>query len=91
LPGLLKGEKKNSLKKTARIAGFWHLLMAITGSIGLLYVPAKLIVPGDAAATANNIMASESLFRIGIVSNLLCQLAFIFLGFSRTSRERPYI
>jgi hypothetical protein len=69
----------NSLKKTARIAGFWYLLMAITGPIGLLYVPSKLIVPGDAAATANNIMASESLFRIGIVSNLLCQLAFIFL------------
>jgi hypothetical protein len=69
----------NSIKKTARTAGFWYLLMAITGPIGLLYVPAKLIVPGDATATATNIMASESLFRIGIVSNLLCQLAFIFL------------
>ena len=69
----------NSLKKTARIAGFWYLLMAITGPVGLLYVPSKLIVPGDATTTANNIMASETLFRIGIVSNFLCQLAFIFL------------
>jgi hypothetical protein len=69
----------SSLKKTARSAGFWYLLMAITGPIGLLYVPSKLIVPGDATTTANNIMASESLFRIGIVSNFLCQLAFIFL------------
>jgi hypothetical protein len=69
----------NSLKKTARIAGFWYLLMAITGPIGLLYVPSQLIVPGDATATANNIVASESLFRIGIVSCLLCQAAFIFL------------
>jgi len=69
----------NSLKKTARIAGFWYLLMAITAPISLLYVPSQLIEPGDATATANNIMASESLFRIGIVSYLLCQLAFIFL------------
>jgi len=69
----------NSNKKIARIAGFWYLLMAITGPIGLLYVPSKLIVPGDATATANNILASESLFRIGIVSNILCQIAFIFL------------
>jgi hypothetical protein len=50
----------NSLKKTARTAGFWYLLMAITDPIGLLYVPSKLIVPEDATATANNIMASES-------------------------------
>jgi hypothetical protein len=69
----------NSLKRTARIAGFWYLLMALTGPIGLLYVPSKLIVPGDATATANNILASEALFRIGIVSNFICQLAFIFL------------
>src|ERR671925_2242847 len=69
----------NSNKKLARIAGLWYLLMAITGPIGLLYVPSKLIVPGNATATANNIMTSESLFRIGIASNLICQIAFIFL------------
>jgi hypothetical protein len=69
----------NSNKKLARIAGFWYLLMAITGPIGLLYVPSKLIVFGDATATVNNIMTFELLFRIGIVSNFLCQLAFIFL------------
>ena len=69
----------NSNKKIARIAGFWYLLMAITGPIGLLYVPSRLIVPGETTATANNIMASETLFRIGIVSCVLCQIAFIFL------------
>lgn len=69
----------NSIKNTARNAGLWYLLMAITGPIGLLYVPSKLFVPGDATETASNIMASEFLFRIGIASNLLCQIAFIFL------------
>jgi hypothetical protein len=72
-------EEINSIKKNARIAGLWYLLMALTGPIGLLYVPLKLVVPGDATVTANNILASETLFRIGIVSNILCQVAFIFL------------
>jgi len=69
----------NSNKKTARIAGFWYLLMAITAPIGLLYVPSQLIVPGDATATASKIMASELLFRTGIVCSLIGQVAFIFL------------
>ena len=69
----------NPTKKAARIAGLWYLLMAITGPIGLIYVPSNLIVSGDAALTAKNIMASEFLFRIGIVSNLVCQISFIFL------------
>ncbi len=68
-----------SPRKTARIAGCWYLFMAITAFIGLLYVPSKLIVPGDATTTANNIMALELLFRIGILSSLLCQVSFIFL------------
>ncbi|MFH0990097.1 MAG: DUF4386 domain-containing protein [bacterium] len=68
-----------STQKNARIAGLLYLLMGITGAFGLMYVPSKIIVAGNAAATANNIMTSESLFRIGIVSNLICQISFIFL------------
>jgi hypothetical protein len=45
----------------------------------MMYVPSILIVPGDAATTANNIMASESLFRTGIVSSLIGQMIFILL------------
>lgn len=69
----------NTTKKLARIAGFWYLMMAITGPIGLVIVPSTLIEAGDAAATAKNILDSEFLFRIGIISNFLCQLAFIWL------------
>jgi hypothetical protein len=65
--------------KTARIAGLWYLLMLITAPIGLMYVPSKLIIAGNATATASNIMTSELLFRIGIMSNLICQISFIFL------------
>ena len=55
----------------ARVAGFLYLIQAILGIFSLLYVSSKLIVSGDVAATTHNIMASESLFRLGIVSNIL--------------------
>lgn len=63
----------------ARIAGLLYLLMFPLGILGILYVPSTLIVSGDAATTANNIMASESLFRLSIVSALLIQIVQIFL------------
>ncbi len=55
----------------ARLAGFLYLIQAILGIFSLLYVSSSLIVSGDVAATIRNIMASESLFRLGIVSNIL--------------------
>ena len=69
----------NEINKTARIAGFLYLLMTPFGIFGLMYVPAILIVPGDAAATASNILASSSLFRAGIVSALIVQLIGILV------------
>jgi hypothetical protein len=42
----------------------------------------SLIVPGDAAATANNIIDSESLFRIGFVSDLIHMTLFLLLAWA---------
>jgi hypothetical protein len=69
----------NPTKKQARIAGLWYLLLGITAPIGLVYVPAKLIVPGNATATADHLRASESLLRIGIGSELFHQVIGVFL------------
>lgn len=69
----------NSTKKQARSAGFLYLLIAIIAPFGLIYVPSTLIVTGDAAATADRIRASESLFRIGIATNLASGTIFIFV------------
>jgi len=69
----------NNTRKLARIAGFWYLMMAITGPLGLIVVP-SMIEWSDAAATARKILDSEFLFRMGIVGNFLCQLAFIWLA-----------
>jgi hypothetical protein len=49
------------------------------GFFGIIYVPSVLLVPGDAATTSRNIMASEWLFRSGTVSHLIGQIIFIFL------------
>jgi hypothetical protein len=60
--------------KTARIAGFLYLLQIPLGVFGILYVANTLVVHGDAAATASNILANELMFRLSIVSAILCAL-----------------
>src|SRR5215212_10295154 len=72
----------------ARVAGFLYLML-FPAPFGLIYVPARLIVSGDAAATANNIMASESLFRLGIVSNLLVHIVSILLAMALYQLLKP--
>ncbi len=69
----------NSTKKQARFAGLLYLLASLIGCFGLIYVPGKLIVRGDATATANHIRASETLFRLGIATELFGFTMFIFV------------
>src|SRR5438093_12712704 len=68
------------LKKSARIAGAIYLSMVITGPFALIYVPNKLIMRGNAAATADNILAHETMFRLAILADLIGAVIFIFLG-----------
>ena len=44
-----------SLSKAARVAGFGLLIMLIPAIFANYFVLESLIVPGDAATTANNI------------------------------------
>jgi hypothetical protein len=62
-----------------RVAGILYLLLVVFAPFRLIYIPSKLIVPGNATATANNIAAHELLFRLGIVSDLFCGTILIFL------------
>src|SRR5437870_12962364 len=68
------------LKKSARIAGAIYLSMVITGPFALIYVPNKLIVRGNAAATADNILAHETMFRLAILADLIGSVIFICLA-----------
>ena len=69
----------NSIKNTARLAGFLWLLIAVLAPFSILYIPSTLIVPGDAATTASNILASDGLFRLGIVGDSVVVLLEIAL------------
>jgi hypothetical protein len=68
------------IKKTARIAGAIYLSMVITGPFSLIYVPGKLIVQGNATATAANVLAHDTMFRLAIVAGLFGQIIFICLA-----------
>ena len=69
----------NSNKKTARIAGLLYLGNIVTGIFALMFVPSKLIVWDNASVTFDNILAHESLFRLGVLSGLVCFTFFLFL------------
>jgi Domain of unknown function (DUF4386) len=66
--------------KAARTAGFIYLSMIFVAPFSMLYVPGKLIVRGNAAATADNILAHETMFRLSIFGDLIGQVIFICLG-----------
>jgi hypothetical protein len=55
----------------ARIGGILYLLIIVVGAFGQIFVRGMLVVPGDPASTAQNIMASQSLWRIGIIGDIL--------------------
>jgi hypothetical protein len=60
----------------ARIAGLLYLLVALLGGFAIA-VRAAVVVPGDAAATADSIRASATLFRLGFVSDLVANTCFL--------------
>jgi len=66
--------------KAARIAGGIYLLMVLTAPFSLIYVPSKLIVRGNALATADNILAHETMFRLSIFGDLIGHVIFICLA-----------
>ena len=71
-----------SRRRMARIAGLWYFVMLVTGVFGLMYAPSRIIVAGNAAETAANLGRHAFLFRSGILANLLCQIAFVYLALS---------
>lgn len=63
----------------ARIAGLLYLVIIVAGALGELFIRDKLVVSGDPAATAARIMASESLWRLGIIGDLAMHVCDVFV------------
>jgi hypothetical protein len=64
-------------KRAARSAGALYLLSAIAAGVPLIYVP-TLLAPGNASATARNVLASEMLLRTSMVSELTGAILLMF-------------
>jgi hypothetical protein len=74
--------RAGSVQTYARFAGVLFLLSIVAGAFGEAYVPSRIIVSGDAAATAKNITAFHFLFRMGFASYLVeavCDVALALI------------
>ena len=69
-----------NVQKYARIAGVLFLFSLVAGGFGEAYVPSKLIVSGDAAATVANLRNFDSMYRLGFAAFLIESLCDIALA-----------
>ncbi len=65
-----------SPRRLARIAGLLYVVSA-AGALFPELVRSNVIVPGDAAATADNIRASATLFRLGFVTEVASNITWL--------------
>jgi len=73
-------EKK--LNTYARVAGLAYIIVILLGVISVNFIVSSLIVPGNNAATFDNISGNEFLFRIGVASEALMYLLVMSLSLS---------
>jgi len=66
-------------RKAAKVAGFMFLFVMPIAMFGQFYVRLGLYVPNNPSATAENIIASQGLFRIGIASELIAIICIMEL------------
>ena len=74
---ITKAMTEMSPRTKARLAGAFYFLTILTGLFAQGFVSARLVVPGDAAATANNILSHDGLFRLGFavyMIEMVCQI-----------------
>ena len=59
-----------------RLSGLLYLIVVITGMFSLVYVPKQLFIYNNPTNTYNNILNNETLFRLSIVSSVVCYISF---------------
>ena len=69
-----------SSRVLSRIGGILYLYIIVAAVFGEMYVRDRLIVRGDAAATASNILGSETLFRVSVAGELITCLCDVALA-----------
>lgn len=76
----ISNAERGSKSKIGRIAGLLYLTIIVSGIFAEFFVRQSLRVPGDVTATANNIMSSSSLFRLGIAADLVMIMSDVTLA-----------
>jgi hypothetical protein len=74
--------RETSPQVYARVAALLYLVVIVAGIIAQMVIGGKLIVDGDAATTANNILTHKDLFQLGFTVYLIemtCQIAYTVL------------
>jgi hypothetical protein len=82
-------EKMDSYNKIAILTGIGYLVIFITGVFSNFFVLENLIVSGDAAATAENIMEGDMIFRLGILSFIIMVILDLLLAWTLYVLLRP--
>ncbi|HSS20588.1 MAG TPA: DUF4386 domain-containing protein [Pyrinomonadaceae bacterium] len=83
-----------NVQKYARIAGMLFLCSLVAGGLGEAYVPAKLILSGDAAATVANLQNHDFLYRLGFAAFLiesLCDIALALILYALLKPVNKYL
>jgi hypothetical protein len=78
-----------SQRRVARVAGVLYLVIIATGIWAFAFDRSSLIVPGDATATANNVIASEGLLRASIAADLVMIMSDVALALAFYVLMRP--
>src|SRR5438132_12714562 len=65
--------------KPPRLAGLLYLIVVVAGVFTLKIVPEQILMPGYAAATADHLRASETLFRFAMLIDLLAEVLFLIV------------
>src|SRR5262245_31511769 len=73
----------------ARLAGSIYLAAMALSMFTQMYVPSRITVPGDAAATARNLVALDSLYRAGIVVDILIFMSDVVIAWAFYELLKP--
>jgi len=85
---MASSESDKSQIRWARLAGFMYLFVDIAYAAGLV-IARHFEVPGNFAETARGIVASETLYRIAVSSQLVASICTVFLAFGLYVAVKP--
>lgn len=82
------------IKRIARFGGLLYLIIIAAGSFEELFVRSHILLSRNAATTANNLLASESLWRIGFAGSivmLICAVTLTLIFYLLLRPVSPYL